>query len=108
MIVLSLQALLRASDYATFAVYASSCLVFTMLALLLPIETKGRSMKVRIILLPLVCLQGQHIFGTEGLKCSDTLCSGFTLLSAQCKLSLTNPCRSAEDRYSYNLLTIDK
>ena len=41
------QVLLRSSDYATFALYATSCLVLVVLALLLPIETKGRSMKVR-------------------------------------------------------------
>ena len=41
------QVLLKSSDYATFALYAMSCLVMMVLALLLPIETKGRSMKVR-------------------------------------------------------------
>ena len=41
------QVLLKSSDYATFALYAMSCLVLMVLALLLPIETKGRSMKVR-------------------------------------------------------------
>ena len=42
-----IQVLLKSSDYATFALYAMSCLVLMVLALLLPIETKGRSMKVR-------------------------------------------------------------
>ena len=46
-LVCSLQVLLKSSDYATFALYALSCLVLMVLALLLPIETKGRSMKVR-------------------------------------------------------------
>ena len=41
------QVLLKSSDYATFALYAMSCLVMMVLALLLPIETKGRSMMVR-------------------------------------------------------------
>jgi len=40
--------LLGVSDYATFALYAIASLVLAMLSLLLPIETKGRSMKVRI------------------------------------------------------------
>ena len=47
MVVLLFQVLLKSSDYATFALYAMSCLVLMVLALLLPIETKGRSMKVR-------------------------------------------------------------
>ena len=41
------QVLLKSSDYATFGLYAMSCLVMMVLALLLPIETKGRSMMVR-------------------------------------------------------------
>ena len=43
------QVLLKSSDYATFALYAMSSLVLMVLALLLPIETKGRSMKVSLV-----------------------------------------------------------
>ena len=81
-IVLSLQVLLRASDYATFALYASSCLLLTMLDLLLPIETKGRSMKVRIaashwyILEACMdpCNQKKWSFLTENLEGLENLC----------------------------------
>lgn len=39
------QVLFHASDYATISLYAGSCLVLAVVALLLPIETKGKSLK---------------------------------------------------------------
>ena len=41
-----LQVLLHKNDYAAIALYAGSCLLLAIAALLLPIETKGKSMKV--------------------------------------------------------------
>ena len=42
----TMQVLLHVSDYATIAIYSISALVVTILALILPIETKGRSLTV--------------------------------------------------------------
>lgn len=39
------QILLHVNDYITFSLYAGSCLVLAVLAILLPIETKGRALK---------------------------------------------------------------
>ena len=39
------QVLFEVNDYATFSLYAGSCIVFTVLAILLPIETKGRTLR---------------------------------------------------------------
>ena len=41
-----LQVLLHVSDYATIAIYSISALLVAILALILPIETKGRSLTV--------------------------------------------------------------
>lgn len=41
-----MQVLLHVSDYATIAIYSVSALVVAILALILPIETKGRSLTV--------------------------------------------------------------
>lgn len=38
------QVLLHVNDYLTLSLYAGSCLVFAILSLLLPIETKGRAL----------------------------------------------------------------
>ena len=40
------QSLLPHSDYATIGLYAGSSFVLGVLALLLPIETKGKALKV--------------------------------------------------------------
>ena len=39
------QVLFEVNDYATFSLYAGSSIVFTVLAILLPIETKGRALR---------------------------------------------------------------
>ncbi len=39
------QVLLHVNDYATLSLYAGSCLVLAILALLLPIETRGRALQ---------------------------------------------------------------
>ena len=41
-----MQVLLHVSDYATIAIYSVSALLVAILALILPIETKGRSLTV--------------------------------------------------------------
>ena len=39
------QVLFEVNDYATFSLYAGSCIVLAVLAMLLPIETKGRALQ---------------------------------------------------------------
>ncbi len=39
------QVLFRTSDYATISIYAGTCLILAFVALLLPIETKGKALK---------------------------------------------------------------
>ena len=39
------QVFLHANDYATLSLYAGSCLLLAVLAMLLPVETKGRALK---------------------------------------------------------------
>ena len=41
-----MQVLLHVSDYATIAIYSISALLVAIIALILPIETKGRSLTV--------------------------------------------------------------
>ena len=41
-----IQVLLHVSDYATIGIYSISAFLVAILALILPIETKGRSMTV--------------------------------------------------------------
>ena len=40
--------LLKESAYAAISLYGSMCLIASVAAVLLPIETKGRDMKVRV------------------------------------------------------------
>ena len=41
-----LQVLFHRNDYAAVSLYAAPCLILAIAAILLPIETKGKSMKV--------------------------------------------------------------
>ena len=41
-----LQVLFHRNDYAAVSLYAAPCLILAIAAVLLPIETKGKSMKV--------------------------------------------------------------
>ena len=43
---ITLQVLLHANDYATISLYGGSAILLAVVAALLPIETKGRSLKV--------------------------------------------------------------
>ena len=45
-ILYKMQVLLHVSDYATIAIYSISALVVAVIALILPIETRGRSLTV--------------------------------------------------------------